>query len=361
MPIKWKKIWISDENYETVGIFDVNNDGIPDIVSGGFWYEGPDFRKKRFIATVTPDREYFEDFATIPMDVNGDGYPDIITGGWSLGTLIWRENPRGESKPWTEHVIEKIGNIEGVCAWDIDGDGQLEIVPNTPSSRDVYYYKPERGAFRKIIIHSFPEGTLQGHGIGAGDLAGAGRLDLLFKHGWLEAPANPETGEWIYHPDFQDPPWGWCGSNPMIVADINNDGRAEIISGSAHGYGLWWSERKNGKRNGEWIHHPIDPFNAQSHKLAWADIDGDGIPELITGKRHRAHCGNDAGEWDDAGIYYFKWTGEGFAKQIIDYGPLGACHGVGIDFALADLRGTGRPDLITAAKGGLFVYQNEGM
>ena len=356
MPIKWKKTWISDENCETVGIFDVNNDGILDIVSGAFWYEGPDFRKKHFIANLATDREYLEDFATIPIDVNGDGYLDVVTGGWSLGTLIWRENPRGESKPWTEHVIEKIGNIEAIYARDIDGDGQLEIIPNTPASREAYYYKLENGAFRKIVFHTLPEGVTQGHGIGFGDLAGNGRLDIVLKHGWLEAPANPETNDWRYHPDFPDPPWGWCGSAPMIVADINNDGRAELITGGGHGYGLWWSERKD---DGAWVHHPIDLFNAQYHALAYADIDNDGIPELIAGKRHRAHCGNDAGEWDDVGIYYFKWTGEGFAKQIIDYGPVGHCHGVGIDFAVADLRNIGRLDVIAPSKGGLFVYQNE--
>ena len=70
--------------------------------------------------------------------------------------------------------------------------------------------------------------------------------------------------------------------------------------------------------DGRWRHHPVDPCNAQYHDLQWVDIDGDGQCELVTGKRHRAHCGNEAGEWDDLGIYYFKWTGEGFAKQVID-------------------------------------------
>jgi hypothetical protein len=90
------------------------------------------------------------------------------------------------------------------------------------------------------------------------------------------------------------------------------------------------------------------------------DVNGDGRPELVTGKRHRAHCGHEAGEWDDLGIYYFKWTGEGFAKQVIDYGPIGEAKGGGIHFALAGLRGTGRPDLVAPGKDGLYVYLNEG-
>ena len=111
-----------------------------------------------------------------------------------------------------------------------------------------------------------------------------------------------------------------------------------------------------------WIKHPIDPFNSQYHDLIWADIDGDGKPELITGKRYRAHCDGDPGAFDDIGIYYFKWTGENFAKQVISYGPyaLGG-SGCGIHFVLADLRGTGRLDIVAPGKDGLKVFYNEGM
>jgi hypothetical protein len=95
--------------------------------------------------------------------------------------------------------------------------------------------------------------------------------------------------------------------------------------------------------------------------MKWLDIDGDGIPELITGKRHRAHCGNEDGEWDDYGIYYFKWNGEGFTKNIICYGAIGETTGLGIYFDVVDLRGTGRPDIVAPGKDGLWIFFNEGM
>lgn len=367
MPLKWRKVWISDETYESAGVFDVNGDGKLDIVSGGFWYEAPEFRKKHTVGEVKAAGEYFDDFSTIEMDVNGDGKPDFITGGWWGETLRWRENPGEAGKPWTEHVIAKVGNVETTRAWDIDGDGQLEILANTPCNPEVAYYKlitdkkgKGTGKFKKVLVYKFPEGQTQGHGLGCGDLAGNGRMDIVLCRGWLEAPANPEKGKWLYHEDFPKPPWGWAGSVPMLVVDVNGDGKNEIIVGNAHGYGLWWMEQKvkAGKRT--WITHPIDLYNAQYHDLIWADIDGDGKPELVTGKRHRAHCGNEPGEWDDYGIYYFKWNGDSFTKEIIAYAPFDEAKGCGIHFALADLRGTGRLDVVAPGKDGLYVFYNEG-
>ena len=106
MPLKWRKVWISDETFESAEVIDVNNDGVPDIVSGAYWYQGPDFRKKHPVGEVKANGEYFDDFSTIPLDINGDGFTDFVTGGWWGNTLRWRENPSGDpSKQWTERVI----------------------------------------------------------------------------------------------------------------------------------------------------------------------------------------------------------------------------------------------------------------
>jgi hypothetical protein len=116
---------------------------------------------------------------------------------------------------------------------------------------------------------------------------------------------------------------------------------------------------RDGKRT--WTKHPIDPFNSQYHDMVWADIDRDGQCELITGKRYRAHKGLDPGDSDPIGIYYFKWNGEGFSKQVIDYGPARVSTGCGICFAVADLTGNGLLDVVAPGKDGLYVFYNEGM
>ncbi len=142
--------------------------------------------------------------------------------------------------------------------------------------------------------------------------------------------------------------------------DLTGNGKGDLIVGNAHGYGLDWYEQRvvNGKRT--WVKHPIDPFCSQYHDLIWADIDGDGEMELVTGQRYRAHNGNDPGEQDDIGVYYFKWNGESFTKCVIDYGTPGIASGVGIHFALADLTGDGKLDIVAPGKDGLYVFFNLG-
>ncbi|QNF34494.1 VCBS repeat-containing protein [Adhaeribacter swui] len=353
-PVKFLKKQIAAESFETVAVFDVNQDKIPDLVSGAYWYEGPHFFKRHTIGTVTRINEYWDDFSTVALDVNKDGRLDFVTGGWFGKTLIWRENP-GNDKEWPEHVIAKPGNIETTRSWDIDGDGTPDIIPNTPNDSLIIYRLSANtpGKFTKHRITG-----KHGHGLGFGDINGDGRGDLVVENGWLEAPAQPFTQAWTLHPDFKL----GTASVPILVVDVNQDKLPDLIVGQAHGYGLHWYEQQKDKKSKKttWVKHPIDLINSQYHTLEWVDIDQDGLPELITGKRYRAHNGNDPGETDPLGLYYFKWNGESFTKQVISYGPFGEGKGAGLYFSVADLTGSGRKDIVVAGKDGLYVFYNQG-
>lgn len=355
-PIKFKKQLIATESAESVGVFDVNGDGVLDIVSGSFWYEGPDYKKRTLLGQIKRENEYFDDFSTIPMDVNGDGHMDFVTGGWFNGTLVWKENP-GDNGQWTEHVIAKAGNIETTRAWDVDGDGFLEVVPNTPNN-PLTYFKLERDASGKGTGKFIPVkvSEKQGHGLGFGDIDGDGRGDFVVSGGWLQAPEDLEKGEWKLHPAFNLD----HASVPILVEDVNQDGLNDLIVGGGHDYGLDWYEQVREGDEIKFVRHPIDPYQSQYHTMEWVDIDNDGQMELVTGKRFRAHNGGDPGADDYLGLYYFKWNGESFTKNIISYGPFGEASGAGIYFSVADLNGSGWKDVIVAGKDGLYVFYNQG-
>jgi hypothetical protein len=360
MTIKFKKVLIDSGTYEAASVFDVDKNGILDIVCGAYWYEGPDFTKKHKICDIAPADEYYNDFSDIPMDVNGDGFIDIVTGAWWESTLKWRENPKGKPVEWQTIDIDKCGSIETTRPFDIDKCGIPEIFPNTPGNPGAYYKlitdKSGKGTgkFSKHVYFDQP----CGHGLGVGDINNDGKQEIILTSGWLEQPTNP-ADLWIHHPEFNL----GSASVPIIVHDVNNDGLPDLIVGHAHGYGLYWWEQRlysnNTKRT--WILHEIDTTLSQYHDMQLADIDNDGELELVTGCRYRAHCGNDPGEDTGiVGIYYFKIKAGRFEKHVIDYGKVPEATGTGIYFWLADLNNTGRLDIIAPGKDGLYLFKNLG-
>ena len=349
---RFNRYFVAAESYESVGVFDVDKNDTLDLVSGDFWYEGPNFRRRHLIGNQPRKDQYFDDFSTIPLDVNADGRLDFITGGWFDQTLRWVENPGDGKKTWPLHDIGNVGNVETTRAWDVDGDGTLDIVPNNPNHALKYIKLTGPGVFKTITV-----APTQGHGLGFGDLNADGRGDLIVSDGWLEAPADRTSPNWTLHKEFSL----GTASVPIIVADVNGDRLNDLIVGQGHSYGLhWYEQTRNAAGQRGWTKHLIDDKNSQYHCLEWVDLTGDGRPELLTGKRYRAHNDNDPGSNDPVGLYYFTWDAskKQFAKHNIAYGPAGVGKGTGIYFAVADLHKTGRKDIVVAGKDGLFVFFN---
>jgi hypothetical protein len=357
--LKFEKTRIGTVTYEACSVCDVDKDGVLDIVSGEYWFSGPDFQKSHKICSIKPVDDYFDDFSDYPLDVNGDGYLDIVSGGWWGGILQWRENPAGKDGEWTVHDVAVTGNIERGCFWDLDGDGVVEAVPNCPGKPFLAFKlvcdadgKPQ-GRFDQFTLAS----RAQGHGLGCGDIDGNGRVDIITSDGWLEAPEKPFEAEWTWHPD---PNLG-SASVPILVFDVNGDKLNDLIVGQAHDYGLaWWEQQKGTDGQRSWVKHDIDPERSQYHDMMLADIDNDGQVEFITGKRYRAHQEHDPGSLDPLGLYYFEINGGKFERHTIDYGPAGQASGAGIYFWVEDVDGNGWKDIVAPGKDGLFLFKNLG-
>lgn len=357
-PLVWERIRIGNVIYEAGSIFDVNRDEALDIVTGEYWFEGPAFTRKHKICEYARVDDYYDNFSDYPMDVNGDGYLDIVTGGWWGSTLRWAENPQGKPVPWKVHDIDKCGNVETTRFWDVDGDGRVEAVPNAGGNIVAYRLEVDAGGkgTGKFSKHVLKAGGA-GHGLGFGDVNGDGRGDFVAPDGWLEAPKSPWKEKWIWHPEFKL----GSASVPILVHDVNEDGKADLIVGMAHDYGLFWLEQQvdaAGKRT--WTRHDIDADRSQYHDLLLEDIDNDGRSEMITGKRYRAHGFHDPGSLDPCGLYYFEIDGGKFRRVTLDYGPAANASGAGIYLWVADVDGNGWKDILAPGKDGVYLFKNMG-
>lgn len=357
-PLVFERARIGDVTYEAAAIFDVNNDGKPDLVSGEYWFEAPEFVRKHKICDLARVEDYYDDFSDYPMDVNGDGRLDIVTGGWWGATLRWIENPDDAQKPWRVHDIDACGNVETTRFWDVDGDGRVEACPNAGGNFVAYRLNVNgegkgTGSFTKHMLKAGGNG----HGLGFGDINGDGRGDFVGPGGWLEAPQDRWKQEWIWHGELNL----GTASVPIIVHDVNGDGRSDLIVGSAHDYGLaWYEQRIDAAGQRTWTRHDIDTDRSQYHEMTLADIDNDGQPELITGKRFRAHQWADPGSRDPLGLYYFEIDGGKFRRVTIDHGPADKTSGTGNYLWVADVDGNGWKDILAPGKEGLYLFKGKG-
>jgi hypothetical protein len=375
---KWKLHTINGRSeFEAAGVFDVDNDGRPDIFSGDTWYQGPAWKPfhTRDVARVGT---YYHDFATLPLDVNGDGHIDSVTCSYFGRSVGWVENPGKPGAPWTYHEVDQPGNIEAASTVDLSGDGVPDILPNSVNEV-VWYEVLKKGDGKGYDLKKHALGAAAaGHGVGSGDVNGDGRVDLLTPKGWFEAPSDPGHATWTWHPEWQI---GATGIQ-ILARDVDGDGLSDVVYGMGHDYGLYWLRQGKGT-GGErtWAKQAIDKTIASVHTLLWADIDGDGKPnELVTGKRVYAHE-IEPGATDGSVIawYQFEPNSKEWVRHVIFQGepaknapakggerlalkdfPPGTA-GTGLQITAVDIDKDGDIDLVCPGKSGLYLFENLGI
>ena len=389
----FKRIQLHDQFWsEGANFGDLNNDGKPDLIAGPWWWEGPDFTKRHEFMPATQTFElplgpqtkvtvpgfegalgrqntYSQNFFVWVYDFNHDGWNDILVVGFPGQDTSWYENPKGGDGHWVRHKILDETDNESPTFTDITGDGKPELVCITKGQYG--YAEPDAiDPAKPWKFHAISPNNNYGnftHGLGVGDINGDGRMDLIEKDGWWEQPASL-AGDPVW--TFHKMPFGGGGAQ-MYAYDVNGDGLNDVITSlAAHGYGLSWFEQYREGGEIKFREHVIvgkDPAEnkygvkfSEIHAIDLIDMDGDGLKDIVTGKRFWSHGRmGDPDRNNDAVLYWFKLVRN--PDKTVDFVPylIDNNSGVGTQVVAGDINGDGLPDVVVGNKKGAFVFLQE--
>lgn len=303
----------SDDFITFVG--DFNGDGWPDIFIVGmpgepaYWHQNPAGKEGHWARH--PALPNVGNESPVWGDVNGDGRPELVYNidGY-LGYAAY--DPAKPQEPWVFHAVTPKGSYHryshGIGLGDINDDSRVDIVEAAGWWEQPADAKP--GAPWIKHPHKFAEAGAQ---MLVYDVDGDGLNDVitawhchLYGLVWQKQVRN-EKGEigWQQHvilsskPDVKSNDLRISQLHAFDLVDVNGDGPKDVVTGKrfwAHGPKgdvepdapavLYWFElRRDAQKGVRFIPHCIDSDSGVGTQVATADLNGDGVPDVIVSNK----------------------------------------------------------------------------
>jgi len=363
---------LTDDYYsEGINMGDINRDGAVDIVHGPFWFAGPDFESRHEIYSPVPQprHQYADNFFSWVCDFDGDGWNDVLVVGFPGKPAYVYENPGADAAGhWPQHEVFDWVSNESPQFTNLVGDDRPELVC-TRNGFFGYATIDWEQPWQPWTFHPVSEQVAPkqfGHGLGVGDVNNDGKADILCKNGWFEQPQSIESEPaWPFH----EVAFAHAGGADMFAYDVDGDGDNDVITSlAAHDFGLAWYEQAQDGDQTVFIPHTIlgstpednryGVLFSELHSVNLADIDGDGLKDIVTGKTYWSHH-TQSPMWDaGAVVYWFKLVRN---EDGVDWVPYQAAEdtGIGRQVIVGDVNADELPDIVVGGMKGAHLLQHQ--